>query len=112
MKKPYLAIYKGAKVMLEVNSDKLKVGEKMVLLLILALFESNDHVTMHQVREANTNVKIKTTYALINGLMAKGLITKQRSNQHYSKTFLTVTDKGLLAAREFRVLFASLSALG
>lgn len=98
--------------MLEEKSSGLNMGEKMVFLLILALFEKREQVTVFDVKQANKNVKQCTTEKIISNLTAKGYLSKTRSNQYFSRTYLTVTEKGLLLARSFRVAFASLSSLG
>jgi DNA-binding MarR family transcriptional regulator len=112
MKRPFLHADKGAKAMLSVRPEELTMGEKMAFLLIMALFEVKEQVTMHDVKQANTGVKENTTNSLIISLVNKGYLTKQRSNQYFSKAYLTVTDKGLLLARSFRSALASLRSLG
>jgi DNA-binding MarR family transcriptional regulator len=111
MKRPFLNAYKGAKAMLSVRPEELTMGEKMAFLLVMALFEVNNQVTMYDVKKANNGVKENTTNSLIISLVNKGYLTKQRSNQFFSKSYLTVTDKGLLLARSFRSCFASLGSL-
>jgi DNA-binding MarR family transcriptional regulator len=111
MKKPFLHAYNGAKAMLTVRPEDLTMGEKMVFLLIMALFEVKDQVTMFDVKEANKGIEKRTTAQLIRNLCSKGYLTRSRSNQFFSRSFLTVTDKGLLLARSFRVALASLGSL-
>jgi DNA-binding MarR family transcriptional regulator len=112
MKRPFLHAYKGAKAMLSVRPEDLTMGEKMVFLLIMALFEEKDQVTMYDVKQANKGIENPTTGLLIRNLCSKGFLTRSRSNQFFSRTYLTVTDKGLLLARSFRMALASLRSLG
>jgi DNA-binding MarR family transcriptional regulator len=111
MKRPFLNAYKGAKAMLQTKPEDLTMGEKMAFLLIMALFEVKDQVTIYDVKKANEGVKEQTTTKLIYNLSNKGYLIRSRSNQFFSKAYLTVTDKGLLLARSFRSSFASLGSL-
>jgi DNA-binding MarR family transcriptional regulator len=108
MKRPFLTAYNGAKAMLETRPEDLTMGEKMAFLLVLALFEVNDQVTIYDVKKANKGINEMTTIRLIYNLTSKGYLSKQRSNQYFSRTYLSVTDKGLLLARSFRSAFGSL----
>jgi DNA-binding MarR family transcriptional regulator len=112
MRRPFLNAYKGAKAMLTVKPEEMTMGEKMAFLLILALFEAKDQVTIFDVKKANEGVKENTTTALVYSLTKKGYLSTTRSNQYFSRTYLTVTDKGLLLARSFRMALASLRSLG
>ena len=112
MKNLFLSLYKSSKVAMETSKEDLKLSEKMVFLLILALFQKQDQVTIYDIKKANLGINERTTDRLIRQLINKGYLTKQRSNQYFSRTYLTVTDKGLLLARSFRMALASLRSLG
>ena len=98
--------------MLSIRPEELTMGEKMVFLLVMALFEEKDQVTMYDVKQANKGIEKPTTGLLIRNLCSKGYLARNRSNQFFSKTYLSVTEKGLLLARSFRSALASLRSLG
>jgi DNA-binding MarR family transcriptional regulator len=107
-KNTFKTIYTGIKIAMHGKAEDLKLGENIVFLLILALFESMDQVTIFDVKKANEGVKEHRTHKIVSELARKGYLMRNRSNRHFSKSFLSVTEKGLLYARCVRSSFGSL----
>lgn len=85
------------------------IGQKLVFLLIMGLFEKNDQLTLFDIVEANKPTNESTTRKIIDALKAKGYFTTQRSNQFFSRAYITPTEKAFGLLRRFRSLVASLS---
>ena len=73
-------------------------SEYFVLLLVIGLLSKNKGIVSQiEVCKANKAIKHTTTYTLIRQLTEKGYLSKHRpSNQFYSRSYLSLTDKGLL----------------
>ena len=79
----------------------LRIGEKLVLINILALLEQIDIISKADIVKAS-DAKNTTTYANIRSL---GYIQSIRGNQFYSLSYVSLTDKGnLFASRLRRIL--------
>tara|TARA_R110000772_G_scaffold46279_1_gene105683 strand:+ start:476 stop:799 length:324 start_codon:yes stop_codon:yes gene_type:complete len=82
----------------------LRIGEKLVLINILALLEQIDIISKADIVKAS-DAKNTTTYANIRSLENKGYIQSIRGNQFYSLSYVSLTDKGnLFASRLRRIL--------
>lgn len=103
-----LEAYKTTKATLTFEAENLMIGEKLVFLLIMGLLEKHGVITLHEVKEANLPTKISTTSSIFEKLKAKGYFTTQRSNQYFSRAYITPTEKAFLLLRSFRSLVASL----
>lgn len=89
------------------EKNELTIGQKIVLISILSLFEVKDLITKQDVIKAN-KAKQNTVYSNIRGLENKGFIKSTRSNQFYSLSYITLTEKGnLFASRLRRILSQS-----
>ena len=109
MKTDPLYAYRLTKATLTFEAERLSIGEKLVFLLIMGLLEQNGVITLHEVKKANSPTNEGTTAGLLNQLKAKGYFTTQRSNQFFSRAYITPTDKAFLLLRSFRSLVASLT---
>ncbi len=78
-----------------VGTDGMNYGERAVFGLILAYLEAGDSVTQYDIIKAN-GAKEVTTYAIIKRLILKGYLSASRSNQYFSRSYLSLTEKGLL----------------
>lgn len=85
------------------------MGEKIVFLLVMGLLEQKEVITIHEVKQANLPSNLKTTENNFYALKAKGYFTTQRSNQFFSRAYITPTEKAFLLLRSFRSLVASLT---
>lgn len=108
MKANALLAYQLTKATLTFEKENLSIGEKLVFLLIMGLLEQNEQLTLFEIVEANKPTNESTTRKLIDALKAKGYFTTQRSNQYFSRAFITPTEKAFLLLRSFRSLVASL----
>lgn len=89
------------------EKNGLTLGQKIVLISILSLFEAKDIITKKDIIKAN-KANIHTTYSNIRALEAKGFIKSTRSNQFYSLSYISLTEKGnLFASRLRRILSQS-----
>jgi DNA-binding transcriptional regulator PaaX len=92
--------YKSVSSMMQLNPAKLDLmrGEYVVFSLICGLIRANNGiVSQYEVCEANKGTIKETTYNIIHRLTKKGYLSKHRpSNQYYSRSYLSLTDKGLL----------------
>lgn len=94
----------GLEHFLSLEERNLRIGEKMALIAIIALFETQDTATKKEIIGI-TKAKAITTYKNIKLLEDKGYVESARSNQFYSRSFLTLTDKGnYFASRLRRIL--------
>lgn len=91
-------IESGIRFFLSKGNQELTMGEKFVLVIVTRLLEELQVVSKLEVCEAN-GIKKNTTYCLLNSLEKKGILKSVRSNQFYSKSFVSLSDK--------RVLFVS-----
>lgn len=101
--------YIHTKATLLFEKESLSIGEKLVFLLIMGLLEKNEQLTLFDIVSANKPTNQSTTRKLIDALKAKGYFTTQRSNQFFSRAYITPTEKAFLLLRSFRSLVASLS---
>jgi DNA-binding MarR family transcriptional regulator len=84
-----------------VGETGLIFGEKAVFLLIVTLLEENSSLTQYDVIKLN-NAPEKTTYNIISKLIKKGYLSSTRSNQYFSRSYLSLTEKGLLLKAHIR----------
>lgn len=108
MKANAFLAYQLTKATLTFEKENLSIGEKLVFLLIMGLLEQNDQLTLHELKKANEPTNEGTTAGILNQLKRKGYFTTQRSNQYFSRAFITPTEKAFLLLRSFRSLVASL----
>ncbi len=73
----------------------LTVGEKIVFLLVVALMGESETVTRFDVLRTNKGNK-NTTASNLRSLILKGYLSASRSNQYFSRSYLSLTEKGLL----------------
>jgi DNA-binding MarR family transcriptional regulator len=85
----------GIRYFLTEGNEELTPGEKFVLILTSRLLEQFQVVSKQEVCE-NNQAKPATTYGFLKSLEHKGFIRSTRSNQYYSKSYLSLTEKGLL----------------
>lgn len=83
----------GIRFFLTQNNNELTSGEKVVLITIIRLIEEKEVVTKQEICKAN-RIKNNTTYAIMRSLETKGFIKSKRARQHYSRSFLSLTEKG------------------
>lgn len=90
------------------ENKTMHIGEKLVFLLIMGIYEEKGVITLKEIKQANLPTKEDTTANIFEKLKAKGLFTTTRSNQYFSPAFVTPTYKAFLLLRSFRSLVASL----
>ncbi len=76
-------------------------GEKLVFSLVVALMGESGTVTQFDIINANKANK-KTTYTIIARLIKGGYLSASRSPQYFSKSYLSLTEKGLLLKAHIR----------
>jgi hypothetical protein len=108
MKGQTIKFYYSNKAMFMLDPEGLKIGEKLVFLLIMGLLEKKDSLTLYEVIQANKPTNTNTSNRIFRQLKAKGYFTTQRSNQFFSRAYITPTEKAFLLLRSFRSLVASL----
>lgn len=67
-----------------------------LMMLICGLFERLEVVSQYDVVKENEKFSAPFTYKIVSSLVRKGYLSKQRSNQYFSRSYLTLTDKGNL----------------
>ena len=88
------------------KNNNLNKGQLIVFTLILAMFEYNDILSIYDVKKANRTNEF-TTMNNIASLRKKGLIKTQRSNQYFSRAYLSLTDKGLLLKSQLKKILST-----
>jgi hypothetical protein len=81
-------------------------GNIIVFILILSLFEQNTIVSKYDVIKANRSKKM-TSHANIYQLINLGLLSANKSNQFFSKSYLSLTPKGLLLKSQLKKVLNS-----
>lgn len=76
------------------ENQELRMGEKLVLITLIRLLGEKQVITKNDVCTAN-QAKRDTTYHLIQSLERKGYLESKRSNQYFSRSFLSLRGKGL-----------------
>ncbi|AMQ57089.1 hypothetical protein AO498_11630 [Algoriphagus sanaruensis] len=89
-----LHIEAGIRYFLTEGNEELSPGEKFVLILTARLLDEHQVISKQEICEVN-QAKPATTYGFLKSLENKGYIRSNRSNQYYSRSFITFTDKGL-----------------
>jgi DNA-binding MarR family transcriptional regulator len=95
----FLIAFKAIKSFLEDKTQSM--GEKAVMLLILACFEQKDIISQRDVVELNSSNN-KTTYGNLKRLKEKGYITTTKQKKYFGLTFIELTEKGRLTASQLR----------
>ncbi|AMQ55615.1 hypothetical protein [Algoriphagus sanaruensis] len=85
----------GIRYFLTEGNEELTPGEKFVLILTSRLLEQQQVISKQEVCD-NNQAREATTYGFLKSLENKGFISSNRSNQYYSKSFVSLTEKGLL----------------
>lgn len=86
------------------QEKEISLGEKIALISVIAVFDTKEVVTKQDIIRVN-KAKADTIYANLRNLEKKGYIQSTRSNQFYSLSYITLTDKGnLFASRLRRIL--------
>ena len=96
-------LYQTGELFREINMRK---GNIIVFLLILALLENNKELSKYEVIRANKSPD-GTTRTNIQQLERLGLITSKRSNQYFSRSYISLTEKGLLLKYKLRKVLLS-----
>lgn len=91
----------GIRFFLSECNKELTMGEKFVLIVVTRLCDQNHVVSKLEVCDANS-IKKNTTYSLLRALETKGFLKSVRANQFYSKSFVSLSDKGLLFASRLK----------
>jgi DNA-binding PadR family transcriptional regulator len=98
--KGMLGHYKSMSVYLKMPPKEfgLMKGEYVVFSLVCGLIQRNKGIISQlEVCKSNSDIITGTTYNIIHRLVKKGYLSKHRpSNQFYSRSYLSLTDKGLL----------------
>ena len=71
----------------------------IVFCLIAGLLDRKGSTTMFEVNKLNSGenkLRLGGTHRYINELFEKGYLNKQRTGAYFSKTYLSLTEKGLL----------------
>ena len=84
----------------------LNKGHLIVFTLILALLEYNDIISKYDVKQAN-RINPNTTNSNILYLEKIGLLTSKRSNQFFSRSYISITPKGLLLKSQLKKVLNS-----
>lgn len=86
----------------------LKYPGLVIFSLIIAIINKKGTCTAYDIITANTGlkkpIKRETTYTNISRLQKAGYINKTRSKRHFSRTYLTLTEKGLLLKSRLNTL--------
>ena len=85
---------------------ELRKGQTILFILILSLFETQSTVTRYDVIRLNRGNKNTTSSNLVK-LHQIGLIQTQRSNQYFSRAYLSLTPKGLLLKSQLKKVLNS-----
>lgn len=85
----------GIRFYLKFENHLLTGGEKLVLILAIRLLEEKQVVSKQDVCLEN-HAGLSTTYSILYSLERKGYIQCQRSKQFFSKSFISLSVKGLL----------------
>ncbi|GAB2479021.1 hypothetical protein [Algoriphagus taiwanensis] len=84
----------GIRYFLTEGNEELTPGEKFVLILTSRLLEQHQVVSKQEICDKN-QAKKATTYGFLKSLENKGYISSDRSNQYYSRSFVSLTERGL-----------------
>lgn len=91
----------GIRYFLTKGNNELRIGEKLVLITVIRLLAEKQVITKYDVCNAN-HIKRDTTYHLIQSLERKGYLVSNRSNQYFSRSYLSLKGKGLKFSSEFK----------
>jgi len=86
---------------LKSENENLSGGEKFVLIITIRLLKEKQVISKQDICNEN-KVKNSTTYSIIKSLENKGYLTSKRGNQFYSKSFLSLINKGLMFSNNFK----------
>lgn len=91
----------GIKFFVSEYNNELSMGEKIVLITIIRIAEEINIVTKNEICKEN-NISHSTTYSIIKSLEKKGYIISLRGKQFYSKSYVSLTNKGLLFSYQIK----------
>lgn len=106
MLNPFAIAFNAVKFRSLDGNEGLIARESIVFLLLCAYFDDNSVIDKYTV--VNSNKASKTaTYTIMRSLENKGFIQSQRSKQHFSRSYISLTSKGLRLKRELASLLNS-----
>ena len=91
----------GIRFFVSEYNKELSMGEKIVLITIIRIAHEINIVTKNDICIEN-KIRHSTTYSIIKSLEKKGYIISLRGKQFYSKSYVSLTNKGLLFSHHIR----------